>query len=313
MTSISQNIADGVTHTLEIERVLASGETPYQRYRVLELKAFGKALELNGCIQSTELDESLYHECLIFPAFAYKPDIKNVLCFGGANGGVLNRLQLVESIENVVQVDLDPFMYKISKHYMSHLQHSESLGFNFRQIFEDRPAFWPKSAPSRYHGYFDLIIADLPDATEDSYVPDLFVESFYMDILKLLAPNGLFVTQAGQLNIVDMDFVSGVHSLLSRVFDRVALYSNFVPSYGTPWGFVLAGMGDDFTAVSEDELKKNLAVLDLSSLEFYDLDAHKKIFANTKKELEILDRYTLRKMTDVKLIVNIAGNIYNAK
>jgi spermidine synthase len=277
-----QNIALGIRHWVELNRVLAQGHTPTQRYRILELKALGRCIELSGCIQSSEFDESYYHESLIFPAFAFNQTIKRVLCFGGANGGLLNRLCLVPSIEEVVQIDIDPQLYEISRHYLPFLHPHEPLPFKYNLHFHSSPYEWLQALSVSELGQFDLVIADLPDATGDSYVPQLFTRSFYDKIKSLLSETGAIATQAGQLNTLDMGFHLRARATMQACFTHVASYASFVPSYGTPWGFLYASNNINPEHLSHDDMMLNLSIIDLSKLKYYDLQSHMHSFSLSK-------------------------------
>lgn len=72
-----------------MERVIASGKTPFQDYFLFESKGFGKVLILDKDVQSTERDEYIYHETLVHPAMLTHPEPKRVLIVGGGGGGHL--------------------------------------------------------------------------------------------------------------------------------------------------------------------------------------------------------------------------------
>ena len=69
-----------------MERVIASGKTPFQDYFLFESKGFGKVLILDKDVQSTERDEYIYHETLVHPAMLTHPEPKRVLIVGGGRG-----------------------------------------------------------------------------------------------------------------------------------------------------------------------------------------------------------------------------------
>lgn len=269
-------------HSLQIQRVLAEGRTPIQRYRILALKNFGRALELNGCIQSTAFDEAIYHESLLFPAMALHGNCKRVLCFGGANGGIINRLQLNGSIEHVVQVDIDPAVYALSQYYLPHLQTTGVSAFTLERHFSTDPFHWAQMHVNEHTQSYDLIIADLPDATSDSYVPQLFTEEFYRCIHTLLDQEGVYVTQAGQVSPIDLTFHRRSLSTIQRCFQYSANYAAFIPSYGVPWGFIVASKQLDLHRISKAERAKHCQSIEMTALQHYDEQAHQHMFAHSK-------------------------------
>jgi spermidine synthase len=307
---ISQQIRPGEWHAINIDRLLAEGETRLQKYRILELDLFGKCMELNSCIQSTEFDESHYHESLIFPAIAQHGNIRSILCFGGANGGIINKLMHVPTIEEVWQIDIDPEVCSLSKYYLPHLHPQTKIPFNLNQRFYDSPFNWAINNKELYKGHFNLIIADLPDATADSYVPALFTDQFYKAIKPMLSNTGIFVTQAGQVNPVNMNFHTRTISTLKRSFEYVANYSTFVPSYGTPWGFAVASDQINVGNVSLADLEKNCRILKVDQLDFYDLETHQYLFSQPKSIRRELSRSDVEIIqTDNLALVEVSHNI----
>ena len=58
----------GETIGYEITRTLLEGKTKYQEIGVYDTVSNGRALFLDGKIQSAETDEFIYHEALVQPA-----------------------------------------------------------------------------------------------------------------------------------------------------------------------------------------------------------------------------------------------------
>ncbi|MBD1558983.1 hypothetical protein HC752_18770 [Vibrio sp. S9_S30] len=245
--------------------------------KMLESNGFGIFVNSRKHMQLA-LDCGFSPNRIIFPAFAFRHDIKRVLCFGGANGGVLNRLRLIPSVEEVVQVDIDPQLYALSKHYLPFLHWSGPLPFQHTLHFHSNPYDWLHELSDEAIGTYDLVIADLPDSTGDSYVPQLFTHAFYQKVKSLLTTNGAVVTQAGQMNPLDLGFHLRVRDTIRRCFDFVCSYSSFVPSYGTPWGFLYASMNINPDRISSHTLGNNLGQIKLDALTYYDHMSHEHCF-----------------------------------
>ena len=73
-------------HVRAIRRVLYSGVTKYQRVAIVEFEDLGKALILDGKVQSSLYDEFIYHESLVHPAMITHPNPRRVLILGGGEG-----------------------------------------------------------------------------------------------------------------------------------------------------------------------------------------------------------------------------------
>ncbi|RLG11058.1 MAG: spermidine synthase, partial [Thaumarchaeota archaeon] len=56
-----------------VKEIIYSGETKYQKVDILKTHDFGTVLLLDGLLQSSELDEFIYHECLVHPALLSHP------------------------------------------------------------------------------------------------------------------------------------------------------------------------------------------------------------------------------------------------
>ncbi len=273
-TMLAQLLQPDDWHVMRELRTLARGRTAVQNYRIVELANYGRALLLEECIQSTQADEGIYHQSLILPAVAVHGAVKRVLCFGGANGGVTKILNALPGIERVVQVDVDETLGHITRHFLPHMHLQGAPSFEHELVFAN-PIAWLAERGDAYAGWADLVIADLPDATADSYAPTLFTTSFYDRIRGLLAPGGVLVTGAGQLHPFARDFNARVLSRLSAHFGAVAGYGRFVPSYGVTWGFALAAESA-VLAVPPQTVEARIARL--PEFAYYDGQSHRHMF-----------------------------------
>ncbi len=62
------------TFTYRLSRVLYQGRTAFQNVLIADTFNYGRALMLDGAIQSSEDDEAVYHELLVQPAMLRHPD-----------------------------------------------------------------------------------------------------------------------------------------------------------------------------------------------------------------------------------------------
>src|ERR1051325_8292550 len=65
-----------------VERVICTTQTQFQRVDIVETRAYGRTLLLDGALQSTSADERSYHEMLIHPALATIEQPREVLIIG---------------------------------------------------------------------------------------------------------------------------------------------------------------------------------------------------------------------------------------
>ena len=88
--------------------------TPYQRIVVTRGPA-GFQLFLNGNLQFHSADEYRYHEALVHPALALRPEPRRVLVLGGGDGLAVRELLKYSSIESITLVDIDPAMTRLAR------------------------------------------------------------------------------------------------------------------------------------------------------------------------------------------------------
>lgn len=268
---VEEYITPHECHVHEVTGVLAHGRTARQGFEIVELGGYGRAMVIEGRVQSTQADEAAYHEALILPGYACAPRVERVLCLGGANGGVLHRLCALPDLREVVQLDVDAELHRRSVELLPHMHRGAVDDPRCRVEFGD-----PRGLLAELDGGFDLALADLPDAVEGSPTPGLFTVEFYEQVRERLGPNGLFATQAGPANFLDPEFLASVLRTLRSVFRYAVPYTTTVPSYGIPWGFVLASDSVDPALVTEAEVDRKLVSMEP---ECYDGTTHRHMFA----------------------------------
>ncbi|HNE92467.1 MAG TPA: polyamine aminopropyltransferase, partial [Agitococcus sp.] len=89
--------------------IIHAQSTPYQRLIVTRWQD-DLRLYINGNLQFSSRDEYRYHEALVHPALATRPQAKTVLVLGGGDGLAMREILRYPHIEHVTLVDLDPAM-----------------------------------------------------------------------------------------------------------------------------------------------------------------------------------------------------------
>ncbi|GFZ15575.1 S-adenosyl-L-methionine-dependent methyltransferases superfamily protein [Actinidia rufa] len=90
-----------------INSVLHKGTSEYQDIVLLDTKRFGKVLVIDGKMQSAEVDEFIYHECLIHPALLCHTNPSTVFIMGGGEGSAAREALKHTSVDKVVMCDID--------------------------------------------------------------------------------------------------------------------------------------------------------------------------------------------------------------
>ena len=101
-----------------IEGTLYSGRTKFQSIEIMKSHSFGKVLVLDGKIQSSEVDEFVYHELLVHPPMLAHPNPEKVFIAGGGEGATLRELLRHPSVKKAVMVDIDADVIKVCKKYL---------------------------------------------------------------------------------------------------------------------------------------------------------------------------------------------------
>ena len=215
-------------------KVVFNKQTPYQ-HLILTKNKEEIRLYINRIIQFSSADEYRYHEALgIIPLHvaAYK---KNILILGGGEGLLARELLKEEEVESITIIDLDAEVFRLAKEnpHLSALNQQALSNPKVKTIAEDAGNFL-KSTDQ----YFDIVIADLPDPSNES-IARLYSTYFFKLVKARLTPNGVFATQATSPFHTRKGFWCIYETLKASEFEYVIPYHTYVPSFGD-WGFVMA-------------------------------------------------------------------------
>ncbi|KAH8504608.1 hypothetical protein H0E87_012011 [Populus deltoides] len=195
-----------------------------------------QVLVIDGKMQSAEVDEFIYHECLIHPALLCHPNPQNVFIMGGGEGSAAREALKHKSIEKVVMCDIDQEVVDFCRRHLTVNQEAFS-NKKLDLVINDA-----KAEIEKRNEKFDVIVGDLADPVEGGPCYQLYTKSFYEQILKpKLNDNGIFVTQAGPAGVfTHKEVFSSIYNTIKQVFKYVVAYSAHVPSFADTWGWVMA-------------------------------------------------------------------------
>ncbi|TXG61804.1 hypothetical protein EZV62_013167 [Acer yangbiense] len=269
-------IDDDLKWSFALNRVLHKGTSQYQDIALLDTKHFGKVLVIDGKMQSAEVDEFIYHECLIHPPLLCHPNPKTVFIMGGGEGSAAREALKHKTIEKVVMCDIDQEVVDFCRRYLT-VNHEAFDNKKLNLVVNDA-----KAELEKRNEKFDIIVGDLADPVEGGPCYQLYTKSFYERILKpKLTENGIFVTQTTICNmfvlylyiyIYRLDqpafsptkrsshlfttpssrFSNVIILLLLLDFADVLAYTAHVPSFADTWGWVMAS--DQPFSIDAEEL-----------------------------------------------------------
>jgi spermidine synthase len=282
-------------HSFAAKSFLFTGRTAFQEVAILDTQEYGKMLVIDGRTQSAEEDEYIYHEALVHPAMLTHPEPRQVLIIGGGEGASLREVLRYRSVQRVVMVDIDRELVELCQKWLPEWHQGAFQDPRVELVFADGKDYIEQTPTS-----FDVVIVDICDALEDGPALALYTESFYRSVQRRLAPGGLLVVQAMELSGLDyVDHVQ-VRDTLSLVFPVVRSYATFIPSFWADWGFLIASNGLDPAGMSPDLLMDRLRTTGAAGVEslapqlqFYDPDAHVRMFALSKDVKARLNHQTL--------------------
>jgi len=257
-----------------IEEVLYTGRTNFQSLEIIRTGAFGQCLVLDGKIQSSEVDEFIYHEALVQPAMIAHPHPESVFIAGGGEGATLREVLSHKTVKRAVMIDIDEGVIAACKRFLPN--HSRGAFDDERTELHHVDA---RDYLARSGEAFDIIIIDLPDPIEEGPAYLLFTQEFYRLVRDRLTASGIISVQAGSASLTELLNLSAVYNTLRSVFPVVRPYQIDMPAFGGPWGFCLASLNLDPAQLSPEEVDSRLAVRALGNLRFYDGVSHRGMFS----------------------------------
>ncbi|KAL5071608.1 hypothetical protein RYX36_022495 [Vicia faba] len=229
-------IDEDLKWSFKLNSVLHKAISEYQDIALIDTKRFGKALMLDGKMQSSEADEFIYHECLIHPPLLCHPNPKTVYIMGGGEGSSAREALKHKSMEKVVMCDIDKEVVDFCRKYL--VANREAFANNKLDLVIN----CAKAELEKRNEKYDVIVGDLADPLEDGPCYQLYTKDFYENVVKAkLNKNGIFVTQAGPAGIFShKEVFTSIHNTIKQVFKYVVAYSTHVPSFADSWGWVMA-------------------------------------------------------------------------
>lgn len=253
---VAETHTDAVTWFFTIEKMHLEGKTKYQTYQICDIPRFGKSLLLDYNIQTSLMDEHIFHECMSQPAMILHPNPKKVLVCGGGEGATLREALRHNTVESATMVDIDEELIEMVKVHMPEWHQGSFDDPRTTLLHQDARKF----LADHQGADFDVILSDLPNPHEGGPAQFLFTKEYFELAAGALAPDGVFAMQAGSANMNYPYLMACCTKTLEAIdaFPVVRPYYGIVTTFLQPWGFVLASKQHDPLLLSEADVAARL-------------------------------------------------------
>jgi spermidine synthase len=273
--------ADDIIIRFATEGIAARERTAFQDLVIFDTARFGRALALDGIVQLTEADEFHYHEMLVHVPLLAHGRVRRVLVIGGGDGGAIREV-LKHPVDEVVMVELDPRVVEACR---AHLPSVNAGAFEDPRLelrCEDGVTY-----VARCDREFDVILVDSTDP-----VPGpgevLFGGPFYRDCRRILAPDGILVSQLG-VPFLYPEAVRDAGRRLARCFADVTFYIVAVPVFAG--GYMAFAWASDNPGLRDRPVETLAGRLAATGIEtrFYTPAFHRASFVLPRPIARLLD------------------------
>ena len=230
----------GFRQQFELRARLWAGRSDYQQIEVLDTVPFGRALVLDGALQTTVADEFCYHEPLVHVPLLAHPHPRRVLVVGGGDGGCLRHV-LLHDVELAVQVEIDQLVVRACREWLPELAGEAFDDPRAELVIGDGLAYLRDVAEP-----FDVILVDSTDPVGPA--EGLISAEFFRLARAALTPVGLLAMQTGS-PLLMLDELRAAAGRIADVFPVARTYLGHVPSYpGVLWSWTIGSNGPDPSA-----------------------------------------------------------------
>lgn len=238
-------------------------QSKFQRIRVFETDDWGRVLTLDSAIQTTELDEFIYHEMIAHVPLFLHPNPKSVLIIGDPDGGILREV-LHHKVKRVILVDNDEGVIYAAKKYLSKI-HSGSFYDRRVRVLVSNGAEFIKN----FKKEFDVIIVGSIDSVS---------KKFCQDVAAALADKGIMAAQLGGIFSSWNEFRSAFQNI-KKSFPKAAPFISAIPTRPSAlWGLVVASKQISFDKQPRAKIRQRYERMK-SQLKYYNPELHQAAFA----------------------------------
>ncbi len=246
-------------------------QTRFQQLDVIDTPTLGTLFRLDGSIMTTQAEEWIYHENLVHPAALALPCLRSALIIGGGDGGSARQLLRYPHLQQLVICELDAAVVDMARRLLEPV-HQGALNDPRVQLVIGDGADYVRHC----QGQFDLIVLDLTDPVGPA--APLYEAPCLQHYARLLGDHGILSLHLTSPQWQPRSYVrllQALHPVFACV--RPALIP--VTSYGGLWGLAFASQRSDPASLSAEQADLQLALRDISDLQWYNGDTHQALFA----------------------------------
>jgi len=273
----SDYISPDLTMLHSIKERIYSGRSKFQSIEIVNTGSFGVCLVLDGKIQSSEVDEFIYHEALVHPAMLTHPRPERVFIAGGGEGATLREVLAHKTVKRAVMVDIDEEVVSLCRRLLPSWHQKAFDDPRVELHFVDARKYLEESTEK-----FDVIIIDLVDPLEHGPARLLYTREFYQTVEQKLGLAGIMSVQAESAEWTSLDNFTAITSTLRNVFPIAHPYQVHVPSFLGLWGFVAASQSLDPCELTPEEIDNRISTRISKKLKSYDGLTHQAMFTIPK-------------------------------
>jgi len=262
--------------------LLAERHSPWQHIEIFHNPLFGRVMRIDNCFMTSERDEFFYHEPMIhLPATAHT-GVRRALVVGGGDGGAVEELLKLPTIEQVVLAELDEEVIALSRQWLG----------NIHQGALDDPRVDLRLGDARHlltegSELFDHIVLDLTDPFGPAV--ELYTVEFYQSCRRALSHGGVLSLHLGS-PIHLHETLTRIAASVRAVFPIFRPYLQYVPLYGTLWCMGMASDSTDPASLTATEIDARLTARNIQNLQLYNGAMHHALLAQPNFVRELLAR-----------------------
>lgn len=264
----------GLAISCETKEILYTEKTPYQKLAIIDTTTFGRMLTLDDVIQTSILDEFVYHEMITLVALNTHANPRHVLVIGGGDGGSIREIVKHPAVEKATLVEIDATVVEASKKYLPQL--SSALDHPKVEVRIEDGIKHVQETQNQY----DIIIVDSTDPVGPAV--GLFAADFYKAISQALKEDGIFVAQT-ESPFYNQELIKRIHKDVKGIFPITRLYLANIPTYpGGLWSFTMGSK-------KYDPLQVDTKSIPDTETRYYTREIHKSCFVLPKFVAELLE------------------------